>query len=102
MQLVKSGWISGESAPFTSEPVEVVGCREVAVQISSAVVDTGVLVQESIDGVAFETLGEMHIQSGDVSDGAEISVFLTQGGRFVRLHLANDGGGTPTVSAVLR
>lgn len=41
MILVKAPWISGESAPFTSEVVEAVGWSEVSVQVSSSVVDAG-------------------------------------------------------------
>lgn len=97
MELAQRGWISGESAPFTSEAVEVGGISEATLQVTGGT-NSQAYVQGSIDGTNFETLGSVSV----TEEGTELGTFNLTGTRFVRVHLINDGGGTPTVSAVLR
>ncbi len=97
MELVKAPWISGESAPFTAPAVEVGGISETTVQVTGAN-DSAAYVQGSIDGTNFETLGLVTV----TEEGTEVATFATPGVRFVRVHLVSDGGGTPTISAILR
>lgn len=101
MELIKAAWISGQTAGFTADAVEVPGAVEASVQVTGPL-NSAAYLQGSIDGVAFETLDGVAVASGDVNDGTEIKVINSQGSRFLRVHLINDGGGTPTVSATIR
>lgn len=90
-------WIVGGSAPDVSTSLQALGVESVSLQAVGAVGAVGTL-QGSLDGVNWEQIGRVEV---DVSGPSQVQEVAVPPVAFFRVAVADDAGGTVSVSAVL-